>query len=170
MDQDEFDELLRNETRMAYFDIIRKDLVKDPPDTENIRIIIDQLIDALCKFVPSKVEIHKKIKADIYQENITSTTMPNIVYGLINWIEQFQSPADDKVTNLWKDDFQNTPNYVEYIVKFLEEYYDHSEKVYREVWEARKRFVSGESVVPPEHRPKVEGNNGIPTNIRTGRK
>ena len=95
--------------------------------------------------------------------------MPVIIYGLISWIEKFQCPVDDVITKRWRSDFQNTQDYLSFIVSFLEEYYDHSEKVYRQVWEARKRFVSGESVIPPEHRPKVEGKNGVPFNMKTGR-
>ena len=162
-------ELNKNETRKALFDIIKRDLVQDPPQTDYIKTIINELIEALCKFVPSKKQIHVQIKKEIYKEDINVETMPVIIYGLISWIEKFQCPVDDVITKRWRSDFQNTQDYLSFIVSFLEEYYDHSEKVYRQVWEARKRFVSGESVIPPEHRPKVEGKNGVPFNMKTGR-
>jgi len=162
-------ELNKNETRRAVFDIIKQDLTQDPPKTDCIKTIINELIEALCKFVPSKKQIHVQIKKEIYQEDINIETMPVIIYGLISWIEKFQCPVDDVITKRWRNDFQNTQDYLSFIVSFLEEYYDHSEKVYRQVWEARKRFVSGESVIPPEHRHKVEGKNGIPFNMKTGR-
>ena len=53
------------------------------------------------------------------------------------------------------------------IIKFLKEYYDHTEKVYKNLWEARQRLVNGENVVPPEYRP--QGENGVPKNMRTGK-
>ncbi len=158
-----------SESRHQLFQVIREDLNSDPPNTEHIAKVIDELIEALCKFVPSKTTLHEKIKNDIYHEEITVETMPNIIYGLINWIEQFQCPVDDAVTRKWKSDFQNATDYLEFIVNFLAEYYDHSEKVYRQLWEARKRVLSGEDVVPPEHRKKVEGVNGVPTKIKTAR-
>ena len=123
--------------------------------------------------MPSKKTLHTQIKKDIYQENINIETMPTIIYGLISWIEKFQSPADDIITNKWKNEFKNTQDYIQdytqYIVTFLQEYYEHSEKVYKNVWDARKRLVSGENIIPPEHRPKIEGTNGIPSNMKTGR-
>ena len=72
------------------------------------------------------------------------------------------------VTSKWRTDFISTQNCSQYIVSFLQEYYEHSEKVYRNVWDARQRLVSGENIIPPEHRPQIKGSNGIPSNIKTG--
>ena len=60
-------------------------------------------------------------------------------------------------------------NYNEFIVKFLREYYEHAEKMYNELWEARKRLLNNENIVPPEHRPVVKGKNGIPDVMKSGR-
>ena len=57
---------------------------------------------------------------------------------------------------------------MEFISQFLEEYYNHTEMVYKEVWEARKRISNNESAVPPEHRPVVKGKNGVPEQMKSG--
>ena len=169
MDSTRLTDTLKTQAKKAFFEGLKKDLEEKPPKTDQITLIIDELIEALYKFVPSKTPLHEQIKKDIYQETINLETMPQIIYGLINWIEKFQSPADDKVTKKWRDDFINTLDCSTCIVTFLQEYYEHSEKVYRKVWEARQRLVSGENVIPPEHRPQTEGTNGIPSNMKTGK-
>ena len=161
-------ESLQKQGSNAFFDIIKKDLEQNPPKTDQIRILINELIEALYKFVPSKKELHLQIKKDIYQETINFDTMSSIVYGLISWIEKFQCPMDDVVTEKWRTDFINTQDCSQCIVSFLQEYYEHSEKVYLNVWEARHRLISGDNIIPPEHRPSTHGTHGIPTNIKTG--
>ena len=155
--------------KKAFFDSLKDDLNQDPPKTEHIQKLILELMNGLCKFVPSKQNIHEKIKQDIIQENITFETMPNIILGLINWIETFQSPNDDKITNKWKQSFKSSTNYTDFIITFLQDYYIHIEKVYKEVWDARKRLIQGENIVPPEHRPVVKGKNGVPFDMKTGK-
>ena len=167
---DNVNDALQKRVKKEFFDIIKEDLKQTPPNTDHIKIVINELIDALCKFIPSKTEIHKTIKNEIYQEDVSFETMPYIINGLISWIEKFQCPADDVITKKWRKDFKTTQDHLEFIVVFLQEYYLHSEKVYKEVWEARKRVASGENAVPPEHRPIVKGSNGVPLNMKSGRK
>ena len=169
MNTEKISELVEKQSRKAFFSLIKEDLQQDPPKTDQIRKIINELIEALCKFVPSRKDYHKQIRSDIAQEDINYNTMPNIVFGLITWIEKFQSPVDDVITRQWKKDFTNTQDCSQFIVNFLEEYYQHSEHVYKAVWLARKRLATGENIVPPEHRPNVEGTNGVPTNMKTGK-
>ena len=169
MNSTELSETLEIQAKNAFFDRLKQDLRETPPKTDQIKKIIDELIEALYKFVPSKKNLHEQIRNDIYQRDINLTTMPHIVLGLINWIEKFQCPADDLVTKKWRQDFINTQDCSTCIVTFLQEYYEHTEMVYRKVWEARQRLVAGENIIPEEHRPKTEGTNGIPTNMRTGK-
>jgi len=170
MNRYDFNGLVEKSARTALFTIIRRDLTQDPPETESIKSVINQLIDGLTKFVPSKTKVHQQIRAEIFQEEINLEAMPSIIFGLIGWIEKFQCPADDEVTRGWRNRFQKAENYTEFIIAFLEEYYDHSEKVYLEVWEARKRLLEGENVIPPQHRREVKGENGVPLEMKTGRR
>jgi hypothetical protein len=159
----------REQCSKALYDSIRDDLVQEPPRTAHISKLIAELVDGLCKFVPSKARLHAKIKEDILPETVDIEAMPRIILGLINWIEKFQAPVCDTVTSRWRNEFETATRPVDFIVKFLDEYYDHVEKVYKEVWDARTRLVNNESVVPPEHRPVITGSNGIPDIIKTGR-
>ena len=154
--------------KKAFFSKIKEDLSKSPPDTQHITVIIQELVNGLCKFVPSKPEIHNLIKNDILCENIGIETTPKIINGFIHWIEQFQAPVHDSITKTWRDDFKNTKNYAEFIAEFLEQYYSHTEMVYREMWEARQRLASGESAIPPQHRKIVSEKNGIPDSMKSG--
>ncbi len=161
---------LETQYKKAFFSKIKEDLSKDPPDVEHVTFIIQELVNGLCKFVPNKKLIHKLIKDDITVKNVGIETMPRIIERLIHWIEQFQAPVHDYVTKRWRDNYKNAKNYAEFIAEFLEEYYKHTELVYKELWEARERLVKGESIVPPENRPVVKGKNGVPENMKSGRK
>ena len=152
--------------REDILDNIYNDLNADPINTKNILFILEDLSNALCKFVPSKKNIHKKIKQDLLSYEINLHTMSRLILSLINWIKKFQAPVHDKITDKWCKEFKKTDNYPRFIQQFLKEYYQHVEKSYKEVWEARKRLVNNESVIPEEHRPK--GKNGIPDKIRSG--
>ena len=169
MDLDDVHDRLSIQCRNAYFDIIEEDLRKDPPETETVKSIIKDIIEALKKFVPSRTDLHTQMNHDIPHEVVDASTMAPIVTKLIHWIEQFQSPAHDSTTQQWLTTFQATTDYPAFLSKFFKEYLEHTEKIYKEVWDARQRLSTGENVVPPERRPNVEGSNGVPTNMRSGR-
>jgi hypothetical protein len=143
--------------------------LQEPPSTTRVSKLIAELVDGLCKFVPSKAPLHARIKEDILPETVDIETMPRIVLGLIDWIEKFQAPAYDTVTERWRNEFNAATSPADFIVRFLDEYHNHIEKMYKEVWDARTRLVNNESVIPPEHRPVVTGRDGIPDIIKTGR-
>lgn len=153
----------------AFYGSIRQDLLQEPPNTAHISELVTELVDGLCKFVPSKTQLHTKIKEDILHETLDIETMPSVILGLIKWIETFQAPAYDNVTHKWRDEFKTTDSLVDFIVKFLHEYYTHVEKMYKETWDARRRLINNESVLPPEHRPIVTGKNGIPDIMKSGK-
>ena len=163
---DELNERLTVQCKKAFFDLLKEDLDQDPPKTERIQVLLQEIVDGLCKFVPSKKEIHKKIKQDILCDEISPDTMSQIIMNLINWIEKFQSMYDDRITNEWRSRFKQATDYSQFIIDFLQEYYIHVEKVYKEVWEARQRLINGENIIPPEHR--VQGKNGVPFHMKTG--
>ena len=169
MDLDDIHTRLKAQCTDAYFDIIEEDLRKDPPETETVKSIIKDIIEALKKFVPSRTDLHTQMSHDIPHEVVDASTMAPIVTKLIHWIEQFQSPAHDSTTQQWLTTFQATTDYPAFLSKFFKEYLEHTEKIYKEVWDARQRLSTGENVVPPERRPNVEGSNGVPTNMRSGR-
>lgn len=147
-------------------DLLRKQLNQSPPNTEYIQQILDIFKEALFKFVPNKPDIHQFINDDLPLETLDTPTVAAIVDRLIHWIEQFQAPIHDRVTTQWREDFKKTTNYTDFICQFVVEYKNHSEMVYKETWDARKRIANHESAVPPEHR--ATGENGIPDNMKSG--
>ena len=94
--------------------------------------------------------------------------MVAIVDRLIHWMEQFQAPAHDPITKQWREQFKKTTNYTDFICQFVVEYKNHSEMVYKETWNARKRIANHESAVPPEYR--ATGENGVPDHMKSGRR
>lgn len=153
-------------SRREFFDQLHADFKQEPPQVDRIRKCIEDLVDALCKFVPNRPDLHAKIRADILVEDVSATTMYQIVSGLVKWIKQFQAPYLDATTDQWLTDFGKAIDYAQFLRDFLEAYYDHLEMVYDEVNSARHRVVNGESAVPPQHRPKH--TNGVPHIMRSG--
>ena len=157
-----------------YFEQIEKDLSLDPPDLQRVSRMVTELTDGLCKFVPSKKELHEQIRSEILGEDgVTTEKLYSIVTGLIKWIKKFQCPVDDPYVDEWLEDFLKVDpiaGYSAFIKRFLKEYYDHTEKVYMQTWEARRRLVNRESIIPPEHRPQPpEGKDGVPSQMKSGR-
>ena len=146
--------------------LLHTQLNQYPPNTEYIQQILDIFKEALFKFVPNKPDIHQFINDDLPLETLDTPTVAAIVDRFIHWIEQFQAPIHDRVTTQWREDLKKTTNYTDFICQFVVEYKNHSEMVYKETWDARKRIANNESAVPPEHR--ATGENGIPDNMKSG--
>ena len=148
------------------FDQLKKDISETPPKLDNISQLLKQFVDGLCKFCPSKTELNNEIRNRFpVQINPEHTLL--VMEKLIFTIEQFQAPCDDKITKKMLSNVSNNFNN-ESIIIFLSDFYDHTEKVYKDVWEARQRLINGENIVPQEHRKQVVGKNGIPFNMKTG--
>ena len=148
--------------------LLRSQLNQSPPITTYIQQILEVFKQGLFRFVPNKPEIHNLIKDDLPLATLDTPTVATIVDRLIHWMEQFQSPNHDPITKQWREQFKKTTNYTDFICQFVVEYKNHSEMVYKETWDARKRFANNESVVPPEYR--ATGENGIPDNMKSGRR
>ena len=123
--------------------------------------ILEELFTNLCMLVPSRKDIHKRMRDDLFGEfeEVSWDTQRK----LVEWIEKFQAPVHDRKTREWKKTFPEQD-----VKLFLDEYYTHLETVFREVREAREKLNRGENIFvsPPDH--VVEGTNGVPTNMRTG--
>lgn len=154
-------------TKDDLFSQLKTDISHDPPILGNISKLLSQFIEGLCSFCPSKTGLNNKIKSS-FPENIQPEDTQMIIYKLIYWIQQFQSPADDAITKKMLNNYKNNPS-VEGIITILSEFYDHTEKVYQETCEARKRLINGENVIPPQHRKTVTGKNGIPNIMKSGK-
>tara|TARA_B100000902_G_C27290991_1_gene907125 strand:+ start:1301 stop:1777 length:477 start_codon:yes stop_codon:yes gene_type:complete len=148
------------------FNQLKKDISETPPKLDNISQLLKQFVDGLCKFCPSKTELNNEIRNRFpVQINPEHTLL--VMEKLIFTIEQFQAPCDDKITKKMLSNVSNNFNN-ESIIVFLSDFYDHTEKVYKDVWEARQRLINGENIVPQEHRKQVVGKNGIPFDMKTG--
>ena len=162
---------IKTQFTKAFYDILRTDLNKTPPNTVLMRKLIVELVEALYKFVPSKKSIHNKIRSEILCDTIDINTMPTIIISLIKWIKMFQAPVYDKKTSDWTNKLKSCENCTEFIIKFLQEYYEHVEICYKELWEARERLINGENVVPLKYRTpsNTKGVDGVPSNMKTGK-
>ena len=153
-------------TKDELFEQLKQDICKTPPLLDNISKLLEQFINGLCSFCPSKVELNNKIRAS-FPNPIQPEHTQIIICKLIFWIHQFQSPADDSITEMMLQSYKNDPS-IEGILRILSDFYDHTEKVYKETYEARKRLVNGENVIPPQHRKNISGKNGIPDSMKSG--
>ena len=148
------------------FNQLKKDISETPPKLDNISQLLKQFVDGLCKFCPSKTELNNEIR-NRFPVHINPGHTLLVMEKLIFTIEQFQSPCDDKITKKMFSNVSNNFNN-ESIIVFLSDFYDHTDKVYKDVWEARQRLINGENIVPQEHRKQVVGKNGIPFDMKTG--
>jgi hypothetical protein len=146
--------------------LLRAQLNHSPPITTYIQQILEVFKQGLFKFVPNKPDIHQFIKDDLPLESLDTPTIAHIVDRLIHWTEQFQAPVHDQVTTQWREQFKKTTNYTDFICQFVVNYKNHSEMIFKESWDARKRLANNESIVPPEHR--ATGENGVPDNMKSG--
>ena len=125
---EKLEEQIKEQYQKAFWDLVDR----DPPDLEHIRKLLDEIVNALCGFVPSRADIHAMIRKDL--EGVPDW---NLQIKLIKWAERFQAPIYDQVTEKWK---KNLP---EKLSDFLKKYYEHLEKINKQVWEERKKIAQG---------------------------
>lgn len=151
--------------KQKLFTQLKRDINEDPPNLKNIILLLSQFVEGFCKFCPSKEAFNTSIRNHYASIRIEDTLV--IIKELIYTVEQFQAPADDIVTgNMLKRILDNFNN--DSILIFLSEFYDHVEKVYKDVWECRKRLINGENIIPEKNRVKIEGKRNIPYKMKTG--
>ena len=153
-------------TKDELFQQLKEDIRHDPPILTNITKLLQQFIEGLCRFCPSKHELNQQIRNSFPKEPNPENTQL-VLAKLIFWIEKFQSPNDDKVTKKLLTQVLHNPS-IDEIIVFLNSYYDHTEKVYKDVWDARQRLINGDNIIPPQHRQTTKGKNGIPFFMKTG--
>jgi hypothetical protein len=140
------------------------ELTQTPPATTELHRYLEMLADALCRFVPSKVAMHERIRADILGHSDVLGALDPIAAALVKWIKCFHAPADDAKADALLGALRDpAPPLAQKVLRFLPAYCAHAETTYLEVWQARRRLIEGGSVIPPEHRPKE-------LRMRSGRK
>ena len=139
---------IEEQFKKAFFDILNKD---GPESHDYLRKLLDEIIEKLCSFVPNRQDIHQKIRDDL-----SGQIGWDIQKRLISWIEKFQAPVHDTMTTQWKNEAPIA------IGDFLKKYYEHMEKVNKEIQETREALSRGENIFNP-----VTGQ--MPTNMKTGR-
>ena len=90
-------EQIKEQMTKAFWDLLESELAEEPPRLEHVKVLLNEIIEILCGFVPSKPNIHEKIKADFEGE-----INWNMQLKLIEWLEKFQAPVHDRKTKQWK--------------------------------------------------------------------
>lgn len=112
---------IEDQFKKAFFDILNED---GPESYDYLRKLLNEIVDKLCMLVPNRKDIHQKIREDLGQE-----IGWDIQKKLISWIEKFQAPIYDTMTEKWK---RQEPQPVG---DFLKKYYEHLELVYKQIQE-----------------------------------
>ena len=147
------------------FKQLRADIDENPPNLTNISKLLEQFVDGLTKFCPSKTELNKEIRERFPKQikpEDTLLIMRKLIFSMSNFNLQMMINLQRKCFQMYQIISIMNPSL------FLSEFYDHTEKVYKELWEARQRLVNGENIIPPEHRKQVKGKNGVPFDMKTG--
>ena len=123
---EKLEDQIREQYQKAFWDLVDR----DPPDIEHIRKLVDELREVLCNIGAGRVDrlIHEDLDGEI------DWTLQN---KLIKCAEMFQAPIYDQVTQKWK---RNLP---EKLSDFLKKYYEHLEKINKQVWDERKKIADG---------------------------
>ena len=64
--------------------LLQAQLLESPPNTAYLKQILEAFRAALCRFVPSKTDIHALIEEDLPLKELTIGTMPHIVDRFIH--------------------------------------------------------------------------------------
>lgn len=105
-------------------------LDEDPVDMEHLGKLLEEIIQALCSLVPSRTDIHQMIRNDFSGE-----IGWDLQEKLLTWASKFHAPIYDQVTDRWK---KNLP---EKLSEFLKKYYEHLEKINKDIWKERKKIA-----------------------------
>jgi hypothetical protein len=147
------EEQIKSAMYEAFWDKLEEDVKNN--QLEHISTLLTEIKDALKSFVPSRNDIHQSIEETIGSE-ITWDTQNKLVF----WIEKFQAPNHDHITNNLK---QKIPMNIS---TFLKQYYAHLSAVHKEVFGYRQRLANGENIFKALNV-ETSGNN-VPTNMKSG--
>lgn len=125
-------EHLEKQIKDAYENAFWDMVDQEPPNIEHIKKLLSEIIIILCNLVPSRTDIHEMIRTDLAGD--PDWTLQE---KLLKWAERFQAPIYDQVTQKWK---KNLP---EKLSVFLKKYYEHLEKINKQVWEERRKISNG---------------------------
>ena len=119
---------IKEQFEKAFFDLLDQD---GSESYDHLRALMNEIIEKLCGFVPNRLDIHEKIREDLGKE-----IGWDVQQKLLDWIEKFQAPIYDQVTRDWK---KKCP---EPIGQFLKKYYEHLEKVSRQINEYKNSPIT----------------------------
>lgn len=119
---------IREAYEKAFWDMVDQ----DPPNVEHIRKLIDEIIEIICNFVPSRPDIHQMVRDDL-----SGDVEWSIQEKLLVWAERFQAPLYDNMTQSWKRKLPQK------LSEFLKKYYEHLELINKQIWEERQKVASG---------------------------
>lgn len=124
-------EKLEEQIKETYMKAFWDKLDEDPVDMEHLGKLLEEIVGALCSFVPSRTDIHQMIRQDLLSGEVDW----HLQEKLLTWAARFQAPIYDQVTDKWK---KRLP---EKLSDFLREYYQHLEKINKQVWQERKKIA-----------------------------
>ena len=139
---------IENSFYEVFWNLLDDDLNQNPPNFDHVKILLNEIIQILCDFVPNRTDIHTDIKTLLDRE-ITW----DIIHELIKWIECFQPPIYDSITkNMFNKKYEK-------LSTFLKEYYLHLEKVHKSIHDYRKKIQEN----------KTMSKNNIPNQMNSGK-
>ncbi len=136
------EEQIREQMTKAFWDLVDQ----EPPNVEHIGKLLEEIKQRLYGLVPNSVALHHKINYDLPSDDIKW----DLQERLLEWLLKLQAPVHDYKINQWK---KNVP---EKLSEFIKKYHVHLDVIYKDIETYR-------------NPPKVEGKNGVPDNLRTGR-
>ena len=119
------EEQIRQQLYIAFWDKIDDDILRK--DYIHIKILLQEIYNVMCNFVPSRKDIHNDMANDF------NTIDENTPKKLVEWIKIFQAPIYDvKVDDMLKN---------EKLSEFLKQFYDHLFKIQKEITEYKQNMT-----------------------------
>lgn len=151
------EEQIRSQMTKAFWDLIDEDMAKEPPDFHHLRKLVKEIEEILCSFVPQRGDIHEKIIQSLKLEENEQIDW-RLATTLTQWVEQFQSPSKDSVTDSWKG------HHFTSVIEFLKLFYSHLIEVQKEIHDFRISLCNSSI-----QNSNVSSTSSFPTHMRTGR-
>lgn len=144
-------ETINNIIHTAFWDNVREQLSKDPPNMLVILPLLDDLKKMLKQCVPNRGDLHEQLNSNINTEHIEDMIKHDaidnrfiitIVRYIFNFIETFQSSGDDKDFSKIKesllDRYSNGMYLRDFFPEFFKEAFMMTEKILKESEELKQ--------------------------------
>jgi hypothetical protein len=127
-----FRRYIKDTLHTAFWDILQTELDETPPKYDKVIMLLTELRDTFCDFVPNRKdvqqEIHENIDIELIKNMVNNDAFDDenlykLTVYIISLIKRFQPPVMDEKVNEWEkgmlEQFKSKFNYSNFLVVFF---------------------------------------------------